>query len=134
MTNAILFEGIDSSGQLEDPNAPYYSTTLPKSMRKGAVQKRVERNQPKYRARLEQTTDSDSNASDATNTSPMSSSNNSGGYAKQGGPFIRGPVTTPRSISSVEPIAANRLNRRFIDTPNVTVRKTPNYLAQKLGG
>uniref|UniRef100_A0A914C1N5 MABP1/WDR62 second WD40 domain-containing protein n=1 Tax=Acrobeloides nanus TaxID=290746 RepID=A0A914C1N5_9BILA len=139
LTNDGLFEGSDANGQqFDDPNSPYYSTTLPKSMRKGAVQKRVERSQPKYRARLEQTTDSDSNASDATNTSPLASSNNSSSsYLKQGSPFLKNSTpttTTTRSVSSVEPVVGPRMNRRYVDTPNVTLRKTPNYLAQKLGG
>ncbi|KAH7730357.1 WD repeat-containing protein 62 [Aphelenchoides avenae] len=115
-----------------DESSPYQSMTLPKNIRKGAVQKRVERNQPR-KSKLstiesidatQNTTsaDSDSNASDAP--SPFN--------GLMASPYSRSPMGQIRSVSSVE--NGGRLNRRGpYDPSGVVARKAPNYLAQRLG-
>lgn len=94
------------------PEPAYYSTTLPKNLRKGAVQKRLERNN---HLRVEQTTSGDS---DNSEISPMS---------KKGTVFQR--ANQFRSISSVDNSLNPRAGSRLLTT---VPQKTPNYLAQKL--
>ncbi|KAI6213245.1 hypothetical protein M3Y94_00128200 [Aphelenchoides besseyi] len=98
----------------------YYSTTLPKS-RKGAVQKRVERN---GRLRLDQTTSGDSDSASDAATFGVSP------FAKAAAAFQRGTSSSApfRSVSSMD---ATR-NRPAVSSS--TPRRAPNYLAQRLNG
>uniref|UniRef100_A0AC35GHB4 Uncharacterized protein n=1 Tax=Panagrolaimus sp. PS1159 TaxID=55785 RepID=A0AC35GHB4_9BILA len=115
--------------------APYYSTTLPKSMRKGPVSKKVYK---AAAARLDQTSESDSNTSDQTPNGGNGGPPFSGSYIKSAGSgFLRGNNGPLRSSSSVE---AGRVaaNRRMFDSgftqqqQQPQQRKPQNYLAQKI--
>ncbi|CAD5223544.1 unnamed protein product [Bursaphelenchus okinawaensis] len=72
MSNPDLADDVfeqEDKVNMNNSNGAYYSATLPKNLRKGAVQKRLERSNPRVFNRLDQQTtsgDSDSNASDAT--------------------------------------------------------------------
>jgi hypothetical protein len=104
-----------TTGDNSTPESAYYSTTLPKSLRKGAVQKRLERNNNSQRnIRVDQTTSGDSDASDI---SPMS---------KKSAVFQR--ANQFRSISSVDNNSSNMRGGRLL---TVAPQKM-NYLAQRL--
>uniref|UniRef100_A0A914WB24 Mitogen-activated protein kinase-binding protein 1 n=1 Tax=Plectus sambesii TaxID=2011161 RepID=A0A914WB24_9BILA len=118
--------------------SPYYNTaSLPR--RKGAVQKRVERYQPRYRSRVDQASasgESDSNASDAN--SPLSPMKNSRRYFATNSPAARSASSVevglprPGTLQNTRRIFESPVTPRA--SPPVATRRSTNYLAQKLAG
>ncbi|KAI6190224.1 hypothetical protein M3Y97_00093500 [Aphelenchoides bicaudatus] len=104
-----------TTGDNSTPEPAYYSTTLPKSLRKGAVQKRLERNVPQRTLRVDQTTSGDSDS----DILPM---------VKKGTVFQR--ANQFRSISSVD----NTTNVRGRSNLLTTVPQKTNYLNRKADG
>ncbi|CEF62148.1 WD40 repeat and WD40/YVTN repeat-like-containing domain and WD40-repeat-containing domain-containing protein [Strongyloides ratti] len=166
LTDASLYTN-DNSSQFEKEsndenniNGSYFSISSNK-LRKGAVQKRVERNQPKNRlySRLDQgltSGDSDSNASDVAsfslNQSPYTMGYNiNTTYSSKNGSSTTsstpqtptegdnntysnlGPRTTISSIEGMPKSFTSNQFRRFTPNTSGTGRKGSNYFAQKLG-
>ncbi|KAE9553110.1 hypothetical protein FO519_003663 [Halicephalobus sp. NKZ332] len=130
LTNESLYQDPQMGFNLNEStssssNAPpgaYY--TLPKNLRnKGPVSKRVHK---VTAVRIDQTSESDSNASDQTPNGgfngsfiKVTGSSGSTGFMRQNGPS--------RSSSSVEPGRVSSVRRAF-----EPIRKPTNYLAQKI--
>ncbi|CAD5232103.1 unnamed protein product [Bursaphelenchus xylophilus] len=111
-----VFEENDKVEQFNGGSGAYYSATLPKNLRKGAVQKRLERSNPRLFTRLDQQTtsgDSDSNASDA---SPYNSVQQRAQLFQQ---RATPNGTQFRSVSSVTP-----------NSRPIIARKGGNYLSR----
>lgn len=101
----------------DNSNGSYYSATLPKNLRKGAVQKRMERSNPSILKRFDQQTtsgDSDSNASDA----PYNGSS----VQQRAQLFQQRNTPNGTQFRSISSVGANRMN--------VVARNKPNYLAR----
>uniref|UniRef100_A0A7E4UQU4 Rab-GAP TBC domain-containing protein n=1 Tax=Panagrellus redivivus TaxID=6233 RepID=A0A7E4UQU4_PANRE len=126
LTNANLYDdaGTNDSNTLTAGSTgatPYFSTTLPKSIRKGPVSKRV---QKATAAARDQTSESDSNTSDQTAPNGIM-----GAYLKQSpAAGFRITASPLRSASSVEAGRVAMGRRQFDPVP---ARKGNNYLIQK---
>ena len=132
LTNESLYQDPNQGGYnlnestSSSTTAPGAYYTLPKNLRnKGPVSKRVHK---VTSVRVDQTSESDSNASDQTPNGgfngsyiKITGSTGGSGFLRQNGPS--------RSSSSVEPGRVTSVRRAFEQVP---VRKPTNYLAQKI--